>query len=254
MEYHSNIGTQIERQQYLRDLGVAISQDATFSQYISEKICKMQSKINRVLRTFQARDKVPIFTLWKSIILSEHDYYCQLWNPKRSGEIQSLEHQQHFFTKKIYGLSHLSYWDKISYLKAYSLERRREWYIAIYVWKILEGLVQNISTDEGAITVTWRIFNSFPQYMRDTTKSDTNLFNAQLDKYLEQASDQPLIPGYTTYRQCESNSLIDCSRNAKLNSEVGVFTASIWCCCGRGSSPQWPKTVGPKQIPSIPSK
>ena len=44
MEYHSNIGTPIKRQQYLRDLGVTISQDATFSQYISEKICKMKIK------------------------------------------------------------------------------------------------------------------------------------------------------------------------------------------------------------------
>ena len=32
VEYHSNIGTPIKRQQYLRDLRVTISQDATFSQ------------------------------------------------------------------------------------------------------------------------------------------------------------------------------------------------------------------------------
>ena len=254
MEYHSNIGTPIKRQQYLRDLGVTISQDATFSQYISEKICKMKSKISWVLRTFQTRDKVPMLTLWKSLILSEHDYCCQLWSPKRPGEIQSLEHQQHFFIKRIYGLSHLSYWDQLSHLKVYSLERRRERYIAIYVWKILEGLVPNISADESAIIATWhqrrgrtcqvpvvsstapvriqnirrasfaihgpRIFNSLPQYIRDTTKCDTNLFKAQLDKYLEQVPDQPLIPGYTAYRQCESNSLIDWSRNAQLKAKL----------------------------------
>ena len=73
MEYHSNIGTPIKRQQYLRDLGVTISQDATFSQYKSKKICKMKSKISWVLHTFQTRDKVPMLTLWKSLILIEHD-------------------------------------------------------------------------------------------------------------------------------------------------------------------------------------
>ena len=30
----------------------------------------------------------------------------------------------------------------------------------------------------------------------------------------------PLIPGYTAYRQCESNSLIDWSRNAQLKAKL----------------------------------
>ena len=46
------------------------------------------------------------------------------------------------------------------------------------------------------------------------------LVQAQLDKYLEQVPDQPLIPGYTAYRQCESNSLIDWSRNAQLKAKL----------------------------------
>ena len=47
-----------------------------------------------------------------------------------------------------------------------------------------------------------------------------NLFKAQLDKYLEQVPDQPLIPGYRAYRQCKSNSLIDWSRNAQLKAKL----------------------------------
>ena len=256
IQYYSNIGTPIQQQRHIRDLGVTISEDATFSQYISEKIATMKSKTGRVLRTFQTRDRKPMLTLWKSLILSEHDYCCQLWNPHRTGEVQSLEVLQHFFIKKISGVSHLSYWDQLSKLKMYSLERRRERYIAIYIWKILEGTVPNVGSDNNAITATWHArrgrecnipkisttaptriqnirrasftvngprifdFNSLPQYIRDTTKCDKNIFKAHLDHYLQQVPEQPLIPGYTAYRMCDSNSLIDWSRNAQLKTQL----------------------------------
>ena len=86
-------------------------------------------------------------------------------------------------------------------------------------WPRKDEWIQNIRRASFAIHRP-RIFNSLPQYIRDTTKCDTNLFKAQLDKYLEQVPDQPLIPGYTAYRQCESNSLIDWSRNAQLKAKL----------------------------------
>ena len=100
-------------------------------------------------------DRKPMLTLWKFLLLSEHDYCYQLWNPHHTGEVQSLEVLQHFFVKKISGVSHLSYWDQLSKMKMYCLERRRERYIAIYTWKILEGTVLNIGSDNNAITATW---------------------------------------------------------------------------------------------------
>ena len=195
-----------------------------------------------------------MLTLWKSLVLSEHDYCCQLWNPQRVGQIQSLDQLQHFFIKKIYGISNLSYWDQLQVLGLYSLERRRERYIAMYVWKILEGHVPNIGPDDRSITAVWnprrgrecavpgistnapvriqnirrasfaingpRLFNSLPKYVRDTTNCDKRLFKARLDHYLWQVPDQPLIPGYTAYRQCESNSLLNWSKNAQLKMKL----------------------------------
>ena len=195
-----------------------------------------------------------MLTLWKSLVLSEHDYCSQLWNPQRVGDIQALETVQRSFLKKIQSVSHLSYWDQLSSLRLYSLERRRERYIAIYAWKILEGLVPNIATAENGISSTWnprrgreyripkistsaptriqnirrtsfaisgpRIFNSLPQYVRNTTNCDKNIFKARLDHYLQQVPDQPLIPGYTAFRQCDTNSLIDWSKNAQLKAQL----------------------------------
>ena len=39
----------------------------------------------------------------------------------------------------------LSYNEKLKAIKLYSLQRRRERYCIIYVWKVLEGLVPNFS-------------------------------------------------------------------------------------------------------------
>ena len=133
----------------VRDLGITMSNDASFSIYINEKVAAMNSKISWVVRSFKTRDRLPMLTLWKQLILSDHDYCSQLWSPDKVGDIQSLELLQRSYLRKIHGMQSLSYWDQLQQLGLYSLERRRERYIATYVWKILEGIAPNISDDHG---------------------------------------------------------------------------------------------------------
>ena len=52
-----------------------------------------------------------------------------------------VEKVQRSFTRFISGMAGLSYTERLPVLKLYSLQHRREIYIIIYVWKILEGLV-----------------------------------------------------------------------------------------------------------------
>ena len=40
-------------------------------------------------------------------------------------------------------MNDINYWDRLTVLKLYSLERRREMYIIMYVFKILKELVPN---------------------------------------------------------------------------------------------------------------
>ena len=55
-----------------------------------------------------------------------------------------VEKVQRSFTRFISGMAGLSYTERLAVLKLYSLQRGRERYIVIYVWKILEGLVPNL--------------------------------------------------------------------------------------------------------------
>ena len=85
-----------------------------------------------------------MMTLFKSLVLSRLDYGSQLWSPTKIHQIIMIEKIQKAFTKHIKGFSSFSYQERLSNLKIYSLQRRREIYIIIYVWKILENLVPNL--------------------------------------------------------------------------------------------------------------
>ena len=50
--YKSNIGSEIEEKAHVKDLGVRLSSDATFSGHIGDKVASVKTKIGWVLRTF----------------------------------------------------------------------------------------------------------------------------------------------------------------------------------------------------------
>ena len=46
------------------------------------------------------------------------------------------------FTAQVAGMENMDYWERLSSMKIYSQERRRERYSIIVVWKISQGLVK----------------------------------------------------------------------------------------------------------------
>ena len=188
-----------------------------------------------ILRTFSTRKKDPMLLLWRSLIRSKLEYCCQLWSPTQTGDIQSLEQVQRNFIRKIKGIQHLSYWQQLQELSLYSLERRRERYILLYIWRIIEGKVPNIdSPDHAGIKVAWhpcrgrscavpgvslhspkrfqvlepRLFNVLPVNIRNMSGCTVETFKLHLDRFLATVPDKPQVRGYTAMRRAESNSLL----------------------------------------------
>ena len=115
---------------------------STRSRTLPETMCSW------ILRTFKSRSPELMLTTWKALVLPILDYCSQLWCPIAKGEIQKLEKIQQSFTRKIkLNTPGLNYWDRLKHLRLYSLERRRERYRILYVWKILENLVPNIASE-----------------------------------------------------------------------------------------------------------
>ena len=217
-----------------------MSADGSFKQHI-QNICNSANHMcSWILRTFQSRSPELMLTLWKSLVLPILDYCSQLWSPSKIGQIKQIENVQKMFSRKIKLPSQQDYWDRLKSLNLYSLERRRERYRIIYVWKILEGIVPNL-TDRSKIrtksslrfgriccippltTVNNRLqnlrdgsfcvngpklFNCVPSYIRNLKGIELPEFKKELDKFLRTVADEPLSQGYTAGRRAASNSLL----------------------------------------------
>ena len=94
----------IAQHEHIKDLGVFMSADCSFDHHISVISKKCSSIAGWILRTFTSRDRTPMLTLFKSIVLSRLDFGCQLWSPHQAKHINSIEKVQRSFTKHISGM------------------------------------------------------------------------------------------------------------------------------------------------------
>ena len=121
-----------------------ISYTATFTLHIRNIVKNARDKIGWVLRVFQSRKRSLMMTFLKSLVILLLEYCCQLWNPWKAKDTQAIEAIQRTFTYKFTEVQHLNYWERLHELELYCLQRRRESYIIIYIWKITQHMVPNI--------------------------------------------------------------------------------------------------------------
>ena len=236
--YLASTGDSITSKDDVKDLGVIMSTNATFSSHIISIVSKVNKMVSWALRSFECRSKDFILTIWKSILLPHLDYCSQLWNPFKVSDINNLELIQKCFIGKISCYQEMPYWEVLKTCGLYSLQRRRERYRIIYLWSILEGLVPNPKPSQlypkynprlgrtCAIPVVKRgpyqqlictsfgihaarLFNCLPKEVRNATNCSKDVFKNCLDNYLKTVADEPQIRGYTLYRRADTNSLID---------------------------------------------
>jgi len=105
-----------------------------------------------VLRTFITREVVPMLSLWKTLVRSKGEYGSI---PTDATNTNKLENLQRRFTSKIAvfrkrndatGFTEcvVDYWERLTKLKLYSMQRRRERYMIMYMYSIHRGLVPDL--------------------------------------------------------------------------------------------------------------
>ncbi|KAL5256922.1 hypothetical protein ACHWQZ_G012005 [Mnemiopsis leidyi] len=172
--------------------------------------------------------------LYKSLIRCRAEYCSPLWSPTKITDIQLIETVQRQFTRRIHGLGDMNYWDRLKELKLKSLQRRRERYSIIHIWKLLHGVCPNdikmefkehphlgfkvllptlnrqssnaakTCYDNSFAVRAGRLWNTLPKDVN--TKKTLESFKAALEVFLETIPDMPPTPGYSTPN---SNSIID---------------------------------------------
>ena len=165
-----------------------------------------------------------MMTLFKSLVLSRLDYASQLWSSHLLKPNYLIVKVQRSLPKHIAGILNKSYDERLKLLNLYSVERRRDRYQIIYLWKIIEELVPNLSTPitctyserRGRFCVVshvnmgrldtpsynrfrWRsirIFKKLPKYVRIVSSWSVDKFKSQLDRHLRNIVDLPCQPGF----------------------------------------------------------
>ena len=246
--YRTNEGRPISTRDTVTDLGVVMSESLNFEDHIREVSKKGRQRVGWILRVFQTREREALMTLYRSLVLPILEYCCQLWSPHTVGMMRMLEAVQRTFTYRIRGLSELNYWQRLQELGLYSLERRRERYVIIYVWKVLQGLVPNFAervtltsyvnerrgrfcrvpsrirqamgrvqtAREASLPLAGPgLFNCLPQETRNYGGSLEG-FKRRLDTFLSTVPDTPRLPNY--HLQANSNSIVRQVEQLRLNS------------------------------------
>ena len=232
--YNTSDGLELVPSEQVQDLGVLLSSKLDFSPHINQIVDKACSKAAWVLSVFQCRNVDTMMTLYKSMVRPLLEYCCPLWNPSKAADIQCLESVQRNFTSKIAGFQSLNYWERLSQLKLMSLQRRRERFCIIYMWKILncnapndisvnwshsprlgfKAVVPRMSRNrkissilEASFCVNGaQLWNTLPKAIN--SEAVFHSFKRQLDDYLLSFPDEPAFGGYCTRH---NNSLLQWS-------------------------------------------
>ena len=239
-----NFDEVIEEKDNLRDLGIIMTNDGKFSNHVEYVCSKVKQKSGWITRTFQCRQTWFMKFMWKTLVQCHIDYCSQLYLPSKPGDLHKIENLQRIYTSKIPEVNQLNYWQRLTHLKMLSQERRMERYSAIYVWKILEGIVPNCGIEvlnserrgrevsipelKGSLKIRTlrensfqvrgaRIFNSLPKSLRNLQRTSVDDFKFHLDKYLEKIPDEPSLPNYiptacNLFNAKPSNSIVDQGR------------------------------------------
>ena len=235
MQYNTPSGQDLTPASSVKDLGVHLSPDMKWSLQAHTAAQNANKMANWVLSVFSDRSKVVLLTLYKSIVRSRLEYSCPVWNPHSIQDIKKLESTQRAFTRHISGCQNLSYWDRLKKLGLMSLQRRRERYVLLHMWKTWQGAVPNdldiqfydharLGTrckipsimrnsttlsrsiyDHSFAVLGPKLWNTIPKNIK--TAPSFEAFKSKLTLHLmSNIPDLPPVPGYTTPN---SNSILD---------------------------------------------
>ena len=244
-------GNSIKEVSQVKDLGILMENTGLFEAQITHAVKRSTNMSSWVLRVFKARDEDTMLTLFRAMVVPHLEYCCQLWCPHLLKDIRPLEAVQRSFTARIVRVGHLTYWERLVHLKLYSLERLRERYIILYLYKIINNLVPNLSDERFAIktydSVRGNRLCRIPPISRASTAKVRNMvensfsirapmlfnslspelrnfqgsfpaFKAKLDRFLGRVTDRPCTSGY--HQPAVSNSIV--AQLAQMRAD-GIF-------------------------------
>jgi hypothetical protein len=225
--------TEVSKSQIVKDLGIYMSEDMLFDEHITRIKNKAKQVAGWILRLVQSRSADVVMLLYKTYVRPHLEYSCCLWSPTKIKNISDLEGIQRSITAKISEISQHNYYNRLKRLDLMSLQRRRERYDLIQIWKIQNNIIPNdlqltfyetsrhgwkcrmkplpkrrrkLATIKENSFSNWAaaLFNILPKQVKEAATPEN--FKSRLDRFIKKIPDEPPINGYVSRNK---NSLVD---------------------------------------------
>ena len=138
----------------IKDLGVTVDRELKFNIHISNIVQQANQRAAQFFRCFLSRNPITLVRAFKIYIRPILEYASTTWSPSYIHQINLLESVQRSFTRRIPGCSHLSYIDRLAFLKLQTLEQRR----------LIADLIKCYNIIKGNNCIDQSLFFNFPNY------------------------------------------------------------------------------------------
>ena len=138
-------GTLVQVDHSEKDLGITFDSDMKFTTHLHSIVSKANSRVGILRRNFTDMKPEVFLPIYKAIIRPLLEYGSVIWNPMLLQDKREIEMVQRRATKLVRSISHLSYSERLKFLKLDSLCYRRRRGDMIQVYRIIKS-IDNIDT------------------------------------------------------------------------------------------------------------
>ena len=139
--YSYNIdGTILKEVESEKDIGVTVTTSLKPSKQCHEAAGRARSELGKINRCFHFRDKKVFLRLYIQFVRPHLEFATSVWSPWNKADIDIIENVQKQAVKMISGLQAHSYEERLKELNLWTLEKRREMFDMVQVYKILNNI------------------------------------------------------------------------------------------------------------------
>ena len=133
-----------------KDLGIWISYDLTWKTHVNKISSSAYQRANHILRSFRSSNVWTLMKAYTTYIRPTLEYATTVWSPYLKQDKIKIEGVQRFFTRKVCQrcqIKYESYKDRLYKLNINSLEYRRVEFDLLFLYKLLNDLLDISAND-----------------------------------------------------------------------------------------------------------
>ena len=155
----------------IKDLGITFDSQLIFTCHIEQIVARAFTRANLIHKCFISRDTNSLTRAFVVYVRPLLEYGSSIWSPHHATKIKHVESVQRRFTKRLPGLEHMRYHERLEYLGLESLEMRRLRHDLIFTYKVVFGLVNDTCSElfeisSSSFTTRGHAYKLFKRYSR----------------------------------------------------------------------------------------